>query len=260
MSGAVVVGTAGWSLPRAEQPRFPGEGTHLQRYAAILGGAEINASFYRPLRRALYAKWAASVPDGFRFSVKMPKSITHERRLLDCEEPLAAFLDEVEGLGGKLGCLLVQLPPSLEYEASRAGAFLALLRALHDGPVALEPRHATWFTRRAASLLADYDVARVAADPARVPAAATPGGSAELVYHRLHGSPRVYWSRYDEDHLRALASRIRRAARRARAVWCVFDNTAGGAATSNALDLVERLAGPAERRAGAAAARRPASA
>ena len=260
MSGAVVVGTAGWSLPRAERPRFPAEGTHLQRYAALLGGAEINASFYRPLRRALYAKWAASVPDGFRFSVKLPRSITHERRLLDCEEPLAAFLDEVEGLGEKLGCLLVQLPPSLEYDASRAGAFLALLRVLHDGPVALEPRHATWFTRPAAGLLAGYDVARVAADPARVPAAATPGGSADLVYHRLHGSPRVYWSRYDEDVLRALASRIRRATRRARTVWCIFDNTAGGAATTNALELVGRLTGRRERRAPAAAVERRPSA
>ena len=256
MSGAVVVGTAGWSLPRAEQPRFPTEGTHLQRYAALFGGTEINASFYRPLRRALYAKWAASVPDGFRFSVKVPKSITHERRLLDCEEPLAAFLDEVEGLGEKLGCLLVQLPPSFEYEASRAGAFLALLRVLHDGPVALEPRHATWFTRRAAGLLAGYDVARVAADPARVPTAATPGGSVEIVYHRLHGSPRVYWSRYDEDHLRALASRIRRAARRARADWCIFDNPAGGAATPNALELMERLAGRLEHDDPAAAVER----
>ncbi len=260
MSSAVFVGTAGWSLPRAEQSRFPAEGTHLQRYAALFGGTEINASFYRPLRRELYAKWAASVPDGFRFSVKVPKSITHERRLLDCEEPLAAFLDEVEGLGEKLGCLLVQLPPSFEYETSRAGAFLALLRVLHDGPVALEPRHATWFTRRAAGLLAGYDVARVAADPARVPRAATPGGSAELVYHRLHGSPRMYWSRYDEDYVRALASHVRRAARRARAVWCIFDNTAGGAATPNALELMGRLASRLEHRAATATvARRPAA-
>lgn len=256
MSGAIVVGTAGWSLPRAEQPRFPAEGTHLERYATVFGGTEINASFYRPLRRQLYAKWAAGVPDGFRFSVKLPRSITHERRLLECEEPLAAFLDEVEGLGEKLGCLLVQLPPSFEYEASRAGAFLALLRALHDGPVALEPRHATWFTRRAASLLAGYDVARVAADPARVPLAATSGGSTALVYHRLHGSPRVYWSRYDEPYLRALASRIRSAARRARAVWCIFDNTAAGGATPNALELIGRLASRPERRGPAAAVER----
>ena len=241
-AGALVVGTAGWSLPRDVQPRFPAEGTHLQRYAGVLAGTEVNASFYRPLRPQLYAKWAASVPARFRFAVKVPKAITHERRLLDAEEPLVAFLDEVAGLGATLGCLLVQLPPSLAYEPSVAGAFLAVLRALHDGPVALEPRHATWFTGGAAALLREYGVARVAADPARVPEAAVPAGAPELAYFRLHGSPRVYWSRYDERWLDALAGQVERAAGRARAVWCIFDNTAGGAALPNALELLARLA------------------
>jgi uncharacterized protein YecE (DUF72 family) len=241
MSARLFIGTAGWTLPRADQARFPEQGTHLERYAHVLDGAEINASFYRPLRPELYAKWAAGVPPHFRFAVKIPKAITHEQRLLDSDELLAAFLDQVEGLGEKLGCLLVQLPPSLEFDGSLAGAFLAVMRALHDGPVALEPRHATWFTREAAEVLAEYDVARVAADPARVRAAANPGGSSGIVYFRLHGSPRIYWSRYDDAYLDALAARIRRAARRAAQVWCIFDNTASGSALPNALELVDRV-------------------
>ena len=241
---SLVVGTAGWSLPRAEQPRFPGEGTHLERYARVLRGAEINASFYRSLRPALYAKWAAAVPADFRFAVKVPKSVTHERRLLDCEEPLAVFLDEVASLGGKLGPLLVQLPPSLEYDPNLAGAFFEVLRALHDGPVAFEPRHATWFSTDAAVLLDEYAVARVAADPARVPEAAVPGGWRDLAYFRLHGSPRVYWSRYDDAWLDALAAQVIDATRVAREVWCIFDNTASGAALPNALQLLERLSLP----------------
>ena len=140
----IIVGTAGWSLSRADKPHFPATGTHLERYSALFGGAEINASFYRPLRPELYGKWAASVPAHFRFAVKVPKAITHEQRLLDCDWLLAPFLDQVEGLGDRLGCLLVQLPPSLEYEPSLAGAFFAVLRALYDGPVALEPRHPSW--------------------------------------------------------------------------------------------------------------------
>src|SRR6476620_10048100 len=99
MSALLFIGTAGWSLPRADQPRFPDSGTHLERYARVLRGAEINASFYRSLRPALYARWAAAVPDDFRFAVKIPKSVTHEQRLLDCEELLAGFLDEVAALG-----------------------------------------------------------------------------------------------------------------------------------------------------------------
>jgi len=238
---SVFVGTAGWSLPRAEQARFPGDGTHLERYARVLHGTEINASFYRSLRPALYAKWAAMVPGDFRFAVKVPKSVTHDRRLLDCEELLAAFLDEVAALGEKLGTLLVQLPPSLAYDASLAGAFFEVLRALHDGPVALEPRHATWFTEDAAAELAEYAVARVAADPARVPEAAVPAGSRDLAYFRLHGSPRVYWSRYDDAWIDALAKQVAEATRGASAVWCIFDNTASGAALPNALELLERL-------------------
>ena len=244
MSSIVFVGTAGWSLPRAEQARFPGDGTHLERYARVLRGAEINASFYRSLRPALYEKWAGSVPDDFRFAVKVPKAVTHERRLLDCEEPLADFLDEVAALGRRLGPLLVQLPPSLEYDASLAGAFFEVLRALHDGPVALEPRNATWFTADAAALLTEYAVARAAADPARVPEAAVPGGSRDLAYFRLHGSPRIYWSRYDDGWIGALAQQVAEAARDAREVWCIFDNTAGSAAVPNALELLERLPSP----------------
>jgi len=244
MGSLVFVGTAGWSLPRAEQARFSGDGTHLERYAGVLRGTEINASFYRALRPALYAKWAAAVPRDFRFAVKVPKSVTHEHRLLDCEEPLAAFLDEVAALGDKLGPLLVQLPPSLEYDVNLAGAFFEVLRALHDGPVAAEPRHASWFTADAASLLDEYAIARVAADPARVPEAAVPGGWHGLAYFRLHGSPRIYWSRYDAAWINALTTQVAAATHTAREVWCIFDNTASSSALPNALELLERLPAP----------------
>jgi len=241
MTGRIFVGTAGWSLPRAEQGRFASEGTHLVRYAQTLTGVEVNSSFYRPHALQLYCKWAAATPDGFRFSVKLPKTITHEKRLLDCEELLCAFLDQVQGLGERLGCILIQLPPSFEYDPSLAGAFFEMFRALYDGPVALEPRNPGWFTRDANRLLVDCDVARVAADPARVSAAATPGGTQSLAYFRLHGSPRIYWSRYDDKYLDDLSMLIGSVAREAKAVWCIFDNTASGSAIPNALHVAARL-------------------
>lgn len=239
----VYVGTAGWSLPKADQPRFPGEGTHLARYARVFAGAEVNSSFYRPHRPATYAKWAASTPPSFRFAVKVPKAITHVRRLRDADEPLAAFLAEVEGLGERLGCLLVQLPPSLALDVDVAGDFLAALRARHAGAVALEPRHASWFTPAGDALLERHVVARVAADPARTPAAATPGGARDVAYWRLHGSPRMYYSAYDDAYLDTLAVRVREAAETSGAVWVMFDNTAASQALPNALELVERLGG-----------------
>ncbi len=243
----VRIGCAGWSVPRAESSRFAAAGSHLERYASRLDAVEINSSFHRPHRPATYARWRASVPADFRFSVKLPRAITHDLRLQEAGEPLAAFVREVAGLGEKLGCLLVQLPPSLSFDpamAAVAEGFFAGLRALIAAPavpVACEPRHPTWFTPTADDLLRGLGVARVAADPARVPAAAEPGGWRGLAYYRLHGSPRTYYSEYSEEFLAALAARLQ--AEPGRPVWCIFDNTALGAATANALDLRRRLEG-----------------
>jgi uncharacterized protein YecE (DUF72 family) len=239
-ASAIRVGVAGWSLPKEHSERFPAEGSHLARYAARLPAVEINSSFYKPHRSTTYARWAESVPEDFRFSVKLPKLATHERRLVDVDDVLDSFLAEATQLGDKLGPLLVQLPPSLPFSAEVAGGFFTELRARFDGKVALEPRHASWFEPAAERLVMQYHVARVAADPAVIPAAADPGGWDGLVYHRLHGSPRVYYSAYSDEYLEALAKTLARAARSAE-VWCIFDNTAAFAATVNALDVLGRV-------------------
>jgi uncharacterized protein YecE (DUF72 family) len=236
-SSTVYVGTAGWSIPKGHAALFPAAGSHLERYAARLPAVEINSSFYRPHRPATYARWAASTPAAFRFAVKVPREITHHRRLADADDLLDRFLAEAGELGEKLGPLLVQLPPGLPFAADTAKRFFAALRARFAGRVACEPRHRTWFTPAAEQLLVRVRVARVAADPAVVPAAAEPGGSDEFVYFRLHGSPQVYYSPYPGEYLAALAERlIRRSA--AGPAWCVFDNTALGHATADALTVL----------------------
>jgi uncharacterized protein YecE (DUF72 family) len=105
---------------------------------------EINSSFYRPHLAKTYQRWKCSVPPGFRFSVKVPKLITHELRLQHCETALDEFLEQCSHLGETLGCLLVQLPPSLSYERSVAARFFSALRQRFGGAVVLEPRHPTW--------------------------------------------------------------------------------------------------------------------
>jgi uncharacterized protein YecE (DUF72 family) len=234
------VGTAGWAIPRAIAGSFPEEGSGLQRYAARFGVAEINSSFHRPHRPGTYLRWAEAVPEDFRFAAKLPRRITHDLRLVGAEEELQRFLGEVAGLGSRLGPLLVQLPPSLAFEAAPAATFFRQLRSRHAGGVALEPRHASWFAPEPDGLLREHRIARVAADPARVPAASEPGGWAGLAYVRLHGSPRTYYSSYQADYLEALAARLRDASVE---TWCIFDNTASGAAAANALDLLTRLGG-----------------
>lgn len=228
------IGTAGWTIPASAADAFPSEGSSLERYSARFDCAEINSSFHRSHRPDTWRRWASSVPEGFRFSAKLPKEITHKRRLADFEAPLAAALAEMEGLGERLEILLVQLPPSLAFEPGVAERFLTSLRARWDRHVVCEPRHPSWFEPGADSLLEDCRIARVAADPAKVPAAAEPGGWGGLAYYRLHGSPAMYRSSYDDGRLQSYAGRI---AAGGAPAWCIFDNTASSAATGDALKL-----------------------
>ncbi len=236
------IGCAGWALRKDDAEACPPPGSHLEHYARTFNAVEINSSFYRPHRRSTYERWAESVPEGFKFSVKVPRDITHKARLVDPGARLHSFLDEAYGLGDRLGPLLVQLPPSLAFEKDTAQAFFGELREQFSGPVVCEARHATWFDRPAAATLKKFSVGRVAADPAKVAAGAKPAGYGGLCYYRLHGSPRVYYSSYDSAALAKLAARMRRDASSGFEAWCIFDNTAAGAALANAHDLQSLLA------------------
>jgi uncharacterized protein YecE (DUF72 family) len=235
----VRIGTAGWSIPRAVAQSFPGEGSHLARYARVLPAAEINSSFHRPHREATYRKWAEATPPSFRFAVKVPRTITHEGELRRARAPLERFLAETAGLGDKRGPLLVQLPPKYAFDARVASRFFELLRTRVEEDIVCEPRHATWFTPRADALLTAWRVARVCADPPTVVNGDRPGGWTGLLYFRLHGSPRKYWSPYDVHFLTAIASQIREF--QGQNAWCIFDNTASGAAAQDALRLASHL-------------------
>jgi uncharacterized protein YecE (DUF72 family) len=218
---------------------FPNEGVGLARYAARFDMVEINSSFYRSHRPSTYERWAAITPASFRFAVKLPRTITHHARLIDATPLAKAFRDEVRALGDKLGPLLVQLPPSLAFDSATAQRFFGDLRDVWLETIVCEPRHATWFSDEAEHLLQAFEVGRVAADPARHPSAGVPGGWNGVAYWRLHGSPHIYYSAYDDATLRPLADGLRSTV--ARETWCVFDNTASGAAAPNALALRARL-------------------
>lgn len=240
-SREVRIGCAGWAIRREHSPRFADVGTHLQRYATLFNCVEINSSFYRPHRLSTYERWAASVPDDFRFAVKLPKAITHTARLIEVRSALEQFLAETAGLGQKRGPILVQLPPSFGFDVATAESFFTELRTRFDGEVAFEPRHETWFSEAVESLLREHRIARVAADPARVPSAALPGGYDRLAYYRLHGSPRVYYSAYSPEALTEIARTIEQKAANGTSTWCVFDNTALGFATTDALIVKSHL-------------------
>ena len=222
------VGCAGWSISSQAAALFPGTGSHLERFAQVFNTVEINSSFYRPHRPQTYARWAASVPAAFRFSVKLPRSITHDQRLQDIDPLVARFADEVGALDDKLGCILIQLPPSLAFDVAVADAFFKKMCTGSAGPfdctLAVEARHATWFDAAATSILQQYGVTRVIADPAvGQPGAHIPTTSD--IYLRLHGSPRRYYSTYSQNYLAQLDADMQIHANAGRTVWCIFDNT-----------------------------------
>jgi len=160
----------------------------LERYASLMSAAEINSSFHRPHRRKTYERWRAAVGPNFRFSVKLPKTITHEHRLRGCKDAIARFFDESAGLGDYLQVILVQLPPSLPYDRRLCGSFFRTLRGCTKAMIACEPRHATWFTPAANLALSELQISRVAADPVRATDGFSPGGWQGLRYWRLQGA------------------------------------------------------------------------
>lgn len=233
------IGCAGWSIPSRYAMHFGPGDSLLARYATRFDVVEINSSFYRPHQRTTYARWAATVPANFRFSVKLPRTISHDSGLVGVGPLLDRFLDEVGGLGRTLGALLLQLPPSLALDTRRAGSFFRVLRRRTPVPVVCEPRHASWFSTQADALLQRHAITRAAVDPSRVAAAALPGGAQGWHYWRWHGSPRMYYSDYSDTALAQLATQVAQQPGQAQAPWVIFDNTAHGFAIANALRLKE---------------------
>lgn len=236
---SIFIGCAGWAIPKALSKDFTAGGIHLKRYASRFNAVEIDSSFYQSHNLPTYERWANAVPENFKFAVKVSKQITHKGRLSGTSL-IKQFVSEVTGLGEKLGPLLVQLPPNLSFDEETVRPFLAALREQFNGTVVCEPRHESWFASQVDQLLSEFQVARVATDTPPLPFASQPGGWDGLAYYRLHGLPRKYYSSYTEKQLLSIARSIIESARSAE-TWCIFDNTASGAATPNALRILELI-------------------
>jgi uncharacterized protein YecE (DUF72 family) len=267
--GRVLVGTSGWTYAEWRGVFYPprlARRLELEHLADRLATVELNASFYALQRRENYPSWVRRTPPGFRFAVKGWRAVTHERRLVDVREPLAAFFASgVLELGEKLGPVLWQLPPGLRFDPAVLARFCALLprtttaaaelAASASGatdpadPVdvverplrhAVEVRHRSHEDPALAEVLRAHDVALVTADT---------GGrwpllqerTADFSYLRLHGSPELYVSGYDDAALDDWAARVRERAAGGQDVFVYFDNTMAARAPFDALALVQRL-------------------
>jgi uncharacterized protein YecE (DUF72 family) len=157
------VGLLGWSNPPGKRAEREAGRSHLAYYAANFNCVEINSSFYRTHQVATYSRWRDETPGKFRFSVKMPRSITHESHLKRCSAEVARFFDDIAALQPKLAAVLVQLPPSLEYDGRSIRAFFRSAPSLRGTRVVCEPRHDSWFTSAAEKALHELGVSRVGA-------------------------------------------------------------------------------------------------
>ena len=171
--------------------------------------------------------------------MKVPKVITHQKRLVSCETVLERFLDETSGLREKLGPLLVQLPPSFAWNGQPVGLFFGMLRARHHGPVVIEPRHVSWFENEPSAQLSEFNVGRVVADPSMVLNFHPRRLDAAELFPLARFTP-IYYSSYSDNTL-VNGQGIGRVRRKVRGRVVQFDNTAENTAIQNALTLVRLL-------------------
>jgi uncharacterized protein YecE (DUF72 family) len=246
--GEVRIGTSGWVYPPWRGTFYPKGVTQkkeLSYLASQLNSVEINGSFYSLQRPSSYQKWAAETPEDFVFAVKGSRFITHMKRLKDPEDSLSKFLASgIYELGGKLGPILWQLPPTFQFDPDTlANFFDHLPRATPAGhPVrhALEIRHQSFSNEEFIQLLKDHDIALVIADAAgKYPLIEEV--TSELVYIRLHGHDELYVSGYTDEGLDMWARKIEKW-RQKHDVHVYFDNDAKVMAPRDALALRKRLA------------------
>ena len=231
-------GTSGLDLPvpRAQYPpEFQGK-SRLEYYASLFNSMEINSIFYKLPRDSTVVNWAASVPEDFRFTFKVSKTITHVKGLKFSPKDVDDFIKTVDHIGEKKGCLLAQFPPSLKIE--KLNELQRLLETLgeaaynSDWKLAVEFRDNSWYEREVYEMLEEFDAAMVIQD---IPKSATPLNDVrgDFIYVRFHGPEPRYKGDYSDDFLKKYAAYISSWIDENKTVYAYFNNTAGSAAVKN---------------------------
>lgn len=235
------VGTSGWVYPHWKGVFYPANlpsRDWLSFYSSHFRTVEINNSFYRLPSEDAFKSWAQSTPQGFLFSVKASRFITHVKKLNVTTEPVERFLERARLLGPKLGPILFQLPPGWSCNPERLEAFLELLPA--DLPFAFEFRDESWFNERVYALLEKKGVALCLISlpgfvcPVKV--------TAPFVYIRMHGSGTVYGGLYSLEELSYWARLAKNFLKEGLDLYVYFNNDAFGFAVRNAAEFIEMLA------------------
>ncbi|WP_026874453.1 DUF72 domain-containing protein [Jiangella gansuensis] len=250
---SVLVGTSGWQYDSWRgvlyDSKLP-QRAWLERYVEAFATVENNSAFYRLPKRETFESWQKRTPDGFVMAVKTSRYLTHIKRLQDAEEPVRRFAGVAEGLGDRLGPVLVQLPPNLRAEPDRLAACLRLFPP--GVRVAVEPRHDSWWTDEVRELLTAHGAALCWADRNSRPVAPL-WRTADWGYLRLHHGAAQPWPSYGDQALRSWAGRLADTWPESQDVFVYFNNDPGGAAVRDAVRFAAAV-----RRRGRSVSRTPA--
>jgi uncharacterized protein YecE (DUF72 family) len=240
---AIHIGTSGWSYSHWTGVLYPdglAPERRLDYYLPHFRSAELNASYYRWPADTMFAHWRRRLPADFVLSVKAPRALTHAKRLFRPEQWLTRIAGSLRRLGGRLGVLLVQLPPAAAVDYPRLAYFLACVPA--EFKVAVEFRNPTWHQDSVFALLEQHGAAYCVMSGAQLPCILR--ATAPFVYVRLHGpDPRhLYGGSYSNDDLRWWADRIQEWQGMGRDVFVYFNNDGEGNAVRNAAALKQLVA------------------
>ncbi|MFN4181957.1 MAG: DUF72 domain-containing protein [bacterium] len=232
----VYIGTSGWIYEDWWGIFYPGDLPHsqtLEYYAKFFNSVEINATFYRFFKDSAFRGWGKKAPEGFTYTLKMPRLITHLKKLQGVENSLMRFLQQARLLGNRLGSILIQLPPNLKKDIRRLEEFLHLLPS--DFLFAFEFRHTSWFSDDVYEMLNRYGMGFVSFHH---PYMNTPKeATGKIVYLRFHGSLGLYYGRYSREELRDWAKWAKKKAKGKEAIFVYFNNDVNGDAVFDAIEM-----------------------
>ena len=227
-------GISGVALPvlKSHYPPEFVDKSRLHYYASLFNSVEVNSIFYKLPRSSTVVNWGDSVPDNFRFTFKVSKTITHVKGLYFKDEDVKAFVQAIAHIGNKKGCLLAQFPPSFKIE--KLNQLQKLLEALGEAThknkwrIATEFRNSSWYEREVFELLEEFNVSMVIHD---IAASATPLDRiiGNFIYLRFHGPEPRYRGDYSDQFLKIYAEYIKTWIIQQKTVYVYFNNTMGAA-------------------------------
>lgn len=254
----IFVGTSGWTYYHWKGVFYPphlSSSDYLKFYSQHFNTVEINYSFYHLPKASTFQNWYQQTPKGFVFSVKVPRTITHIRRLQNVEETLFQFLENAQVLKEKLGPVLFQFPPSFKVDKDNLKKFKTFLKLLSSHLLsttryspstdryplkfAFEFRHPSWIDEGIFNLLKKYNFAWVVSDSSRYPK--KEAVTANFIYIRMHGPKSLFSSKYSSKEIKELAQKIKNWSKTTEEIYVYFNNDFYGYALENAKTLINLL-------------------